>query len=345
VDRPLVSLVIPAYNEADLIERSLRTILAHLATLEDRFEFEVLVVDDGSTDDTAAIAQQVADTDRRVSVLRHRQNFDLGAALQYGFGISRGDYVVAFDADLTYSPDHIDKMLDTITSTGAKIVIASPYMEGGRTIAIPKVRELLSRGANKFLSFAHGGNFKTMTGMVRAYDGPFIRTLDVKAVGPDINTEIIRKAKIMRAKMVEIPAVLDWTEITSVRGGRGNRGRLYWNTAQSIVSGFLFRPYAFFFVPGLLAALTAVGLGGWALVLTIRAAGDHRDIFAAAAHAYSVWPLVFLGCAVATIVAVQLISVSVTTFQTKRYSEELFHLGMTIRRAQSNEPELQKRYR
>ena len=48
--------------------------------------------------------------------------------------------------------------------------------------------------------------------MVRCYDGPFIRSLDLKAMGPEINTEILYKAQIMRARIVEIPAHLDWSD-------------------------------------------------------------------------------------------------------------------------------------
>jgi hypothetical protein len=53
---------------------------------------------------------------------------------------------------------------------------------------------------------------KTITSMVRAYNGPFIRSLSLKAMGPEINTEIMYKAQIMRARVAEIPAHLDWSD-------------------------------------------------------------------------------------------------------------------------------------
>ena len=90
-------------------------------------------------------------------------------------------------------------------------MVASPYMKGGRTTAIPWRREVMSKGVNKLLSQAAGGGIATVTGMVRVYDGRFIRSLDLKAMGPEINTEILYKAQIMRARIVEIPAHLDWS--------------------------------------------------------------------------------------------------------------------------------------
>ncbi len=135
--RPLVSLVVPAYNEALLIMASLTEIYTYMQGLESRFRFEILVVDDGSTDETYAIAAAFAATRPEVTVLRHLVNFRLGQALRYGFAESKGDYVVAFDSDLSYAPEHIGRMLETLESEHARVVIASPYMEGGRTTSIP----------------------------------------------------------------------------------------------------------------------------------------------------------------------------------------------------------------
>ena len=117
-----------------------------------------------------------------------------------------------FDSDLSYSVDHIGRMLEAIEREHARIVVASPYMKGGRTSAIPWRREVMSKGVNRLLAATSHGDIHTVTGMVRCYDGPFIRSLDLKSMGPEINTEILYKAEIMRARIVEIPAHLDWTD-------------------------------------------------------------------------------------------------------------------------------------
>ena len=102
-------------------------------------------------------------------------------------------------------------MLYTIEDSRARIVIASPYAKGGKTTNIPFGRRIMSRGANWILSHAAGGDLTTLTGMVRVYDGRFLRSLDLRAMDTEINTEIIYKAQILHARIVEIPAHLDWS--------------------------------------------------------------------------------------------------------------------------------------
>ena len=122
-----------------------------------------------------------------------------------------GDYVVTIDCDLSYGPEHIGRLVTELRSTNAKIVIASPYAKNGQTTKIPFMRRFLSRSANRFLAATARGHLSTLTGMVRAYDRRFLSTLNLRSMGTDINTEILYKAELLGAKVVEIPAHLDWT--------------------------------------------------------------------------------------------------------------------------------------
>jgi glycosyltransferase involved in cell wall biosynthesis len=341
--RPLVTVVVPVFNEAAIFEPCMAELVAHLRTLEDRWRFEVLIVDDGSTDATSELADAFAAGHDDVRVLRHVTNFRLGSALRFGFGQSRGDYVVTFDSDLSYSPDHIERMLETIQATRAKIVIASPYMEGGRTTAVPAFRRLLSSWANKFLSLTAQQNLTsqqrltTLTGLVRAYDGLFIRTLDLKAVDADVNTEVIYKAQILRARIEEVPAHLDWSAIVAHRGKGRIDGRLVWTTLKQLVSGFLFRPFMFFIVPGLAMLTVSAVSATWAAVVVSQEYGDlpmdERSTSAAVAAGFDRSPEAFLVAVVTVLLAVLLLALGVLALQAKRYFEELFHLGSAVLRA------------
>jgi glycosyltransferase involved in cell wall biosynthesis len=301
--RPMVTLVVPVYNEADIFVASMTALHAYMTSLSDRWAWELVVIDDGSTDLTGPLADTFAAAHDNVRVHHQRTNLRLGQGVRDGVALSRGDYVVTFDCDLSYAPEHIGRLLDTIASTGAQVVIASPYMRGGATRAIPFSRRVMSRWANRFLSMTAQGRISTITGLVRAYDGPFIRDLDLKAVDVDVNIEIVYKAQILRAQIVEIPAVLDWTFIRDHRGRQRLSGRLVWNTLKSLVSGFLFRPFMFFFLPGVLLSAVAVVAG-----LADR-------------HWLS---------ALSLLLGIQLLSLGFITLQAKRYFEELFHLGTTL---------------
>jgi cellulose synthase/poly-beta-1,6-N-acetylglucosamine synthase-like glycosyltransferase len=240
-----------------------------------------------------------------VRVLRHRVNFQLGQALRYAFGNCRGDYVVTVDSDLSYAPEHIGRLLGEMERTGARIVVASPYMAGGRTVAVPFVRRVASRGANRFLAAASKGSLSTLTGMVRAYDRRFLRSLDLRSTGPEINVEILYKAALLHTRVVEVPATLDWSFHGPDPRRRGSLAALARTTAKALVSGFLFRPVAFLVLPGValfVAALVAAVLGEGVLA------------------------------GVALVLGVQLLSLGILALQSTQYFADLFHLGSTVLR-------------
>ena len=80
-------------------------------------------------------------------------------------------------------------MLDRIVKTQAQVVIASPYMRGGSISNVPWLRKSLSIWANRFLSYLSHSPVKTLTGMVRGYDGDFIRSLSLRSSGSAINPD------------------------------------------------------------------------------------------------------------------------------------------------------------
>ena len=130
--RPLVSVIVPAYNEAAVLVDTLTRLSDHLASLEDLYRWEIVVVNDGSTDETGALAEEFARSHPNVRILHHRVNFLLGQALRYAFNSTQGDYVAVMDCDLSYEPEHLGRMLYAIQDSRARIVIASPYAKGGQ---------------------------------------------------------------------------------------------------------------------------------------------------------------------------------------------------------------------
>src|SRR5690606_15973305 len=100
----MISVVLPAYNEEAMIGQTLKEICDYLKRIEDRYPWEVIVVDDGSRDRTSEIVEEFARDEPRVRLLRHRTNFNLGQALRYAFNQARGDFVITLDTDLSYGP-------------------------------------------------------------------------------------------------------------------------------------------------------------------------------------------------------------------------------------------------
>ncbi len=325
--RPLVSLVLPAYNESAVVQKNLAVLSDYMKTLEHKWDWEIIVVNDGSKDDTSDLAKEFAATHKNVYVFDHTVNFGLGQALKFAFNQCRGEHIVCLDMDLSYSPGHIERLVDKLRETRAKIVVASPYIRGGSVENVPALRRWLSVGANKFLSIAAHGQVKTLTGMVRAYDSKFLRTLDFYSMGMEVNSEILYKAMVLRARIEEIPAVLKWNipEEAAGKPARRSSMRIVKHIATLLVSGFLYRPIMFFLLPGLMALILALWCAIWAVIDSIQAGS--------VTAAWVLWPHTFVICGLSILAAVQLLSCGMISLQNKCYFEQMFHLGTTTYRA------------
>lgn len=330
--RPFVSVVVPAYNEALILMASLTELYAYLQALSAEYEWELVVVNDGSSDETGAIAEAFAASRPEVRVLHHAVNFRLGQALRFAFNTCTGDFVVTIDCDLSYSPEHIGLLLTHLREEHAKIAVASPYMKGGQTTGIPFGRRMLSKGANRFLAASSGGNLSTLTGMVRAYDRPFLSSLSLRAMGTDINTEIIYKAQLLNARVVEVPAHLDWSSEQASTPERESKMQIGKATSAYMFSGFMFRPVAFFIIPGLLILAFALYNLGW-LTYNILHEYSHLSgpfeprMSEAFANTFDSRPHAYFVSGFTLVIAVQLLSLGIMSSQQKRYFEELFHLS------------------
>jgi glycosyltransferase involved in cell wall biosynthesis len=113
---------VPCYNE----QRTILTLLKHVA--ESAWVREIIVVDDGSTDDTRQILSGVDDP--TVRVVLHEQNQGKGAALRTGFRHATSDYVIVQDADLEYDPNEFGDLLPPILDDKADVVFGSRFLSG-----------------------------------------------------------------------------------------------------------------------------------------------------------------------------------------------------------------------
>ena len=109
--RPLVSIVAPVYNEAATLPEFVRRIGVVCAALQPRYRAEIVLVDDGSKDDSLAVAKQLIEIEPRLRVIELRRNFGQTAALQAGLSCARGDYIISMDSDLQHFPEDIPQFL------------------------------------------------------------------------------------------------------------------------------------------------------------------------------------------------------------------------------------------
>jgi len=331
--RARLSVVLPAFNEESLIEKNVREIIAYLESIEDEFDWEIVIVNDGSTDGTSGVATLLAKGHEKVFTVHHPRNFGLGQAMSFGFANTTGDYVITLDMDLSYDVEHIGKLARTIRDDRARMVLASPYMDGGTIRNVPWLRRTLSIWGNRFLSYFAKGRFSTLTCMTRAYDGPFIRSLNLRAMGMDAMPETVYKAMILKASIDEIPAVLDWAPQLEHGTARRSSMRIMHHIFTTILSGFLFRPFLFFILPGLLLGAFSAHVNFWVFahffeaLAELRASGAAATLSNALGLAYQQYPHTFVFGLMTAVLAVQLMGLGILSLQNKQYFEELFHLG------------------
>ena len=257
---PYLSIIIPAYNEEGVIEGNLERIATYLKELLGERLFEIIAVDDGSHDPTGAILDRMAKSAAWLRVVHHRRNFGRGRALQTGFLESTGCYVISLDADLSYSPDHIERILKPLEKGEADIVLASAYHPEGRVENVPLNRALISRAGNKILAYAVGGGLKTVTCVVRGYTREVIDALILFSHGKDIHLEIIQKARILGYRILEIPATLKWLPAKRSNAAKGmSVGDLCRMSSRHLFFNFLFRPSSLFMIPiGVLSIIVVI---------------------------------------------------------------------------------------
>jgi glycosyltransferase involved in cell wall biosynthesis len=120
--RPCLSVVMPCFNEAATIR------VAAERVLESPYTAELLIVDDGSSDDSVHIAKAIADA--RVRVLTQHPNEGKGAALRRGFAEATAEFVIVNDADLEYDPRDFDTLLEPLLEGRADVVYGSRFLAG-----------------------------------------------------------------------------------------------------------------------------------------------------------------------------------------------------------------------
>ncbi|MBZ0301530.1 MAG: glycosyltransferase family 2 protein [Anaerolineae bacterium] len=204
-----ISLVIPAYNEAEGVEQTALKLTKLLARLRKQYgKVEVIFVNDGSKDNTAALLNETFGGDPDVRIISHEVNRGLGAALRTGFMHTTGDIIITTDFDGTYHFNTIPQILAHMQVYNVDIVTASPYHPRGGVEGVPGYRLLFSYGASLLYRLLVNWNVHTWTALFRAYRREVIETVGFESEGFLAGTELLIKAIQAGYKVSEYPTTL-----------------------------------------------------------------------------------------------------------------------------------------
>lgn len=205
--RPDVTVIVPMYNEEEGVQGLVHTIEENLNNTP--WSWELLLVNDGSSDRTLIVAQELAINRPYLRVATYARNQGRGKALRVGFKQARGKFVVTIDADLSYHPSQIVSLIQALEEDQeADIATGSPYAPGGQTVGVPWKRLWISRIGNRILSLVFSQRLHTTTGIFRAYRRDALQDMDLTSDGKELHLEILSKALAMGCRVREVPAVL-----------------------------------------------------------------------------------------------------------------------------------------
>lgn len=197
----LVSIIIPVFNE----EQTVGDIVTRTNKILEKLEIthEVLVVDDGSWDKSADIAQA---KNARVFREIHRGK---GFALRSGFRNAKGKIVVTLDADGSHKPEEIPLILQHLIEDRADFVVGSRFSDPTNKTKIPKINRIGNRLFNNLTRYLTGVNISDSQSGYRAIRASLIKRMNLKSHGYEMESEMLIKALKMGARVAEIPISFD----------------------------------------------------------------------------------------------------------------------------------------
>ena len=196
--RPALTVILPCYNEAGRLPGTLSAYLEHLSRTPG--EVEVLIVDDGSTDATVAVAEAAAATDPRVRVLCGARNRGKGFAVRTGMLAAAGELVLFTDADGSYAPEELDSVVRALAE--------APVAIGTRAAAAPAplTRRLASRAFNLAIRHAVGLPFHDTQGGLKGFRRAAAQEIFSRATidGYAFDVEVLLLARRLGLEVVEV---------------------------------------------------------------------------------------------------------------------------------------------
>ena len=211
MSRPVeVSVVLPAYNEADTIEHTVDVTLETLGSFLPKGSYEVLIAEDGCTDRTPEIASELAEADDRVGHVHSDERLGRGGALEEAFRVARGSTLAYFDTDLATDMRHLEELIESVRSGEFDVVTGSRWIPGHQAER-PTKRGVPSRVYNRLVRLFLRSKLLDHQCGFKAFDRDVLFELltDVEDGHWFWDTEVLVRAQRAGYRIREFP--VEWT--------------------------------------------------------------------------------------------------------------------------------------
>ena len=195
---PSVSVVIPMYNEEDHVGRAVaaaREVLDQLGS-----DYEIIVVDDASTDATASLADELARSDARVRVLRHPVNRGLGGTLRTGYATATKELVFYTDADLPADLNELARAIHLLELQQADVLAGYRFDRTGEGFR----RALLARGYNALIRALFGLRIRDVNFAFKLFRRGLLERMPLTSEGSFIDAEFLLRARAAGAAVIQM---------------------------------------------------------------------------------------------------------------------------------------------
>lgn len=196
-----LSIVVPAYNEA----RSLARCIERVLQIEGpELTLEILIVDDASSDGTAAVAAELAARHRQVRLLRHERNQGKGGALHTGFLHATGDFVAVQDADLEYDPRDLKRLVEPLVEGRADVVLGSRFLSGGEHRVLYFWHSIANRALTLLSNMFTDLNLSDMESCYKVFRRDVLQRVELHEKRFGFEPEIVAAISRLRLRIYEM---------------------------------------------------------------------------------------------------------------------------------------------
>jgi glycosyltransferase involved in cell wall biosynthesis len=202
-----LSVIVPAYNEEQTVGEALTRLI------NKEFIDEVILVNDGSTDNTLSKAEEVKQNSSqagdKLTIISMSENRGKGSALREGISKSSGDIIVICDADLEYDPGDFQNMLSLMESKHADAVYGSRFLEKRSRYGTGFIHFFANWFLTKITNILYGAHLTDMETCFKMVKGDTLRSLDLHSNSFDIEVEITAKLRRKKIRILEVPISYD----------------------------------------------------------------------------------------------------------------------------------------
>lgn len=192
-----ISIILPAFNEEKNIRQMVRDCLKYLQ--KQNYNYEIIVVNDGSSDQTELIAQKIVSQNKKVHLINHSQNLGYAQALKNGFNTAKHKYVFFTDSDRQFRLDALDIMFPIIQIKKVDLVVG--YRLHRQDSAL---RKFLSWGYNALATVLFDLTVKDIDCAFKLFRKDIFKKIEIESTNWFFNTEILAKARLFNYNIIEV---------------------------------------------------------------------------------------------------------------------------------------------